>query len=142
MNLEIYVEKILAILGAHWAFFTVAFIIAVVGEVMKVLVLGPKKKEHVGWRSVYEKTLPLHPIVVGGLLGVYLSAIVPVEVSGGQVVASVLYFALSGLLSSWLYQATKKIYPDVIRYIRNKLVVSKKGPVESDAEDGNEKDSE
>ena len=84
-------EKYLSVLASHWAFFAVALIIAVVGEVIKGLVLGDDKATTgSGWRSVYKKTLPLHPVIVGGLLGVYLSVLVPEDVSGGQIMASVL----------------------------------------------------
>lgn len=117
-------DKIFAILGSHWPFLAVALILAVIGEVIKGIVIGNediKKVQYTGLKNLYVKTLALHPIVAGGLWGLLLSTTIPDVVLTGGVVSSVLYFALSGALSSTLYSLFKAAAPMLVGVLRSKI---------------------
>lgn len=108
-------EKIAEFLLSHWAFVAVAVILALVGQVVKTLVVGSnKKQELVGWKDVFVKTMPLHPVVAGGILGLVLDAAIPESLVTGGTMGSVLYFALAGAASSWIYNTLKGIMPTII----------------------------
>lgn len=108
-------EKIAEFLLSHWAFVAVAIILAVVGQVVKTLVVGSNKKQDlIGWKDVFIKTLPLHPVLAGGILGLALDATIPESLMTGGTIGSVLYFALAGAASSWIYNTLKGIMPTII----------------------------
>jgi hypothetical protein len=113
-------DKILTILVSHWAFLAVAIILAIIGEVSKGIVLGEDKSnaDKNLFTKLYTKTLPLHPIIAGALLGLALSATVPDFVMTGGMIGSVLYFAVSGALSSTIYNILKIIKPQIVSALR------------------------
>jgi hypothetical protein len=118
MNLE----KVFSAIYLNWPFAAVAIILAVVGEVIKSFVVGNRKKDQLkGLRLVYHKTIPIHPVLAGGLLGGALSATIPEELSSGGLVSSVLYFALAGACSTWFYNSVKKILPNFVESVQKKL---------------------
>lgn len=115
-------EKVFSTIYLNWPFAAVAIILAVVGEVVKSLVIGNKKKEGLsGARLVFSKTMPIHPVLAGGLLGLTLSATVPEELASGGPVSSILYFALAGACSTWFYNSVKKILPNFVESVQQRL---------------------
>jgi nitrate reductase NapE component len=116
-------NKILAILGENWSFFAVALLLGLFGEVIKSFVIGDNKekaKKNV-WKRFYIKTLPIHPVLSGALLGLFLSTVIPEAISSGGVVSSVLYFSASSVISTWLYMTLKSISPAAAKMLQNKL---------------------
>lgn len=96
-----------------WSFIASALILYRFGEMCKNLVLGKTKKEvdesiKINWKRIYHDTMMFHPVVLGGLLGLALVPVVPEIVAMGGKVGSVLYFALSGVLSTWIFDLVKR----------------------------------
>lgn len=106
-------DKIMALAEAHWSFFATALILGVVGEVWKGLVLGSDNEKVANNRftKLYKKTLAIHPIISGAILGFALS----------PTFTSVLYFALSGAVSGTLYSLLKSVRPEVAKALRRKV---------------------
>lgn len=130
-------ETFLAILAANWSFVAVALILGLVGEVIKSVVVGDDKEaaKKIRWKSLFIKTLPLHPVVIGGLLGVVLFATLPEVIAVGGLMGSVLYFAASGALSTWLYSALKGLAPKLTKAAQKFLTDKvKNGSKPSDSE--------
>jgi hypothetical protein len=136
-------DKVIAILTGHWPFLAVAIILAFIGEVIKGLILGKDKSEmrDNAFTRFYAKTMPLHPIVTGALLGLVLSTTIPDVVLTGGVVSSILYFALSGALSSSIYNLLKSLRPHVAQALRNKIA-SAAGSKSSDKAESTDSASE
>lgn len=124
-------EQILAIVTANWSFIAVAFILGLVGEVIKSAVIGndKEKAQQVAWKAWFIRTLPLHPVVAGALLGLFLSALIPDAIATGGVISSVLYFAAAGGLSTWFYMTLRSIAPKATKALQQKLTgaISKGG---------------
>lgn len=104
---------VISLVSPHWSFFASAIILGMLGEVSKNLVLGPKneKVKRSKFQEIYKKTLTVHPIFVGGIVGYILF----------RTFDGMLYLALSGAISSAFYKFLKKIYPDVVRGFRTKF---------------------
>lgn len=94
-------------LQTHWSFLVVALAIAVAGEVVKRLVL-PKGNPPVlpGWRGVFRVTLPLHPPVVGLLVGCIPGMPCP-ESFCTSALSPPLYYMGAGIASAWLFAGIK-----------------------------------
>jgi hypothetical protein len=89
----------------HWPFAATALILSVVGQAVKrVFFDDPTAK---GWRLIGRKTLPMHPVVVGALLGFIPS----MPISPGVVSWSgrILYFAFAGVCSTWAFNVLKQV---------------------------------
>jgi hypothetical protein len=105
-------EKMLELGGIHWPFFSYAFIAMLIGQVVKSSIFTKKKAifRH-KYQGVYwwaYKTLPLHPVIIGAIIG--LGWVNPVGSSPPwSIMASVFYFAMAGTLSVWLYQIIKGV---------------------------------
>lgn len=120
-----YLEKIASFLILHWAFFAVSIILGMIGEVVKAFVIGGYKKEEIkGWRLAFSNTMRLHPILAGGMTGLVLGSLVPEQLATGGLIGSVLYFALSGAISSWLHDGIKDVKKNIIPLLKN--FISKK----------------
>ncbi len=95
---------------AHWPFMAWAIIAAVIGQVMKASVWTRKraytkaKAQWVWWWGW--KTLPLHPIASGFLLGLVWQNPETADPAWSWI-ASSFYFATAGALSVSLYQVVK-----------------------------------
>jgi hypothetical protein len=96
------------ILKEHWSFIAVALGLAVLGEVIKRLVI-PKGNPPVlpGWRGVYRVTMPLHPMLAGTLIGCIPGMPVPTYIH--TLTGSALYFMAAGMSSGWAFAAGKHI---------------------------------
>lgn len=116
-------EQILAIVTANWSFIAVAFILGLVGEVIKSIVIGDNKEKakETKWKNWFIRTMPLHPVVAGALLGLFLSAVVPEVIATGGIISSVLYFSAAGGLSTWFYMTLKSIAPKATKALQKKL---------------------
>jgi hypothetical protein len=138
MDLEKLIEiisKYLEILSVHWSFVALSFIIAMLGEVPKALIIEDRDKKTLqGWRKVYIRTITFHPVIVGAIFGIFLEDLVPESITGNRSVASILYFALAGGFSTWLYSSANKIVPDVVQSIRNRLLPKSKDSKTEDSE--------
>jgi hypothetical protein len=98
----------------YWSFIAVALVLYRLGEAAKNVVLGKTKKEldeaiKTPWKKNFYETLMLQPVVAGGLMGLLLSATVPEVISAGGIISSVLYFAGAGVLSTWIFDAIKRM---------------------------------
>lgn len=114
-------EKVFSLIYLNWPFVAVAVILAIVGEVVKSIVIKGQKTDQIGLKGLFVRTLPLHPVIAGGLLGLVLSATIPEELATGGTVSSILYFALSGALSTWIYNFLKKLFPDFSQAVRTRM---------------------
>lgn len=95
---------------SHWPFYAWAFIAMMIGQVFKSAVWTKTKAHTKGrWQWLFwwgYKTLPLHPIAAGCLLGLVWQN--PEQSDPAwPLAASVTYFAAAGALSVTLYQILK-----------------------------------
>jgi hypothetical protein len=97
----------------HWPFLTLAVVLMFVTQVLKNTVLYPNrisKKSKYQWMYWWSyKTLPLHPLLMGAVIGCLW---VNPENSYPEwpVINSVFYFMMSGALSVSLYQIIKGVF--------------------------------
>ena len=106
----------------HWAFFAAALLIAVVTEFIKrLLKFYPQNKT----LKLLAPTR-LVPAVLGLLLGLVPNVPAP-EIVGGDVagVGHMLYFAMAGILSMWVYGLVQKIFEDYLPDNLKKFIASK-----------------
>ena len=94
----------------HWPFMAWAIIAAVIGQVMKTAV-WTKSRAHTKGKAQWlwwwgYKSLPLHPMASGFLLGVVWQNPEGAEVAWSWI-GSAIYFATAGALSVFLYQVVK-----------------------------------
>lgn len=104
------VNEILAVVLPHWPFVCWTIVSMLVGQVMahRIFTLEQaKKKRKTQWIWWWgRKTLPLHPVVTGSLLGLVWRN--PEGADPAWVLAADIgYFALAGALSIWGYQFLK-----------------------------------
>ncbi len=98
---------------SFWSLIAVALVLYRIGEVSKRLVLGRSKNElaeaiKTPWKKHFYDTQMVHPVVLGGLIGLLLGGTVPEIVAGAGVIGSVLYFAGAGVLSTYIYDLVKR----------------------------------
>lgn len=91
----------------HWPFLIGALIFATIGQVMKSTVFGVErcKKSRLFW--IGRKTLPLHPVATGLLVG--LIPTIPVSPGVEGLAASALYWAGAGLSSTWAFAVVRSL---------------------------------
>lgn len=102
-------------IAPHWPFVAAMFILAFIGQVLKGVVWTEANflrwRMHtpnaILWRFFWwgRKTLPLHPVAAGALLGLIPSMPVGSGVEGRT--AAMLYFAFAGVLSTWAFAIVK-----------------------------------
>lgn len=92
------------------SFLVVGALLSVLGKGFSGLVFNGKPRAGLkGWRGVWYVTLPLHAVLVGGVLGVAAKTL-PVPPGMGEGVAGrVLWYALSGALGVVSYDVLKGI---------------------------------
>jgi len=101
--------------GDHWPFVAAMLIFATIGQVLKGTVWTERNflrwrtetPNAVLWRFFWwgRKTMPLHPVAVGALVGVLWS--LPVADKVDTRAAAVLYFAFAGIMSTWAFAIAK-----------------------------------
>ena len=102
-------------IAPHWPFVAAMFILASIGQVVKgtvwtrdnFLKYRMRTPNAVLWRFFWwgRKTLPLHPVAAGALLG--LTPGVPLGTGIEGTTAAVLYFAFAGVFSTWAFAIVK-----------------------------------
>jgi hypothetical protein len=98
--------------AGHWSFIAFSCIAAVLMQVLKSTVWSPRRILHAGFLSTFlwweRKTLPLHPVFLGCLVG-----LIPGIPAGGfdsrSMASRVLYYATAGLMSTWVYNVIKTL---------------------------------
>ena len=105
------IDKILEILYSHWSFLAVSILLGLIGEVVKTLVLPKDELKYNKFHTFFAKTMPLHPVLAGALIGLFLTTLLPDFIMTGGLIASVLYFACAGAASTWAYDSAKKLMP-------------------------------
>jgi hypothetical protein len=98
--------------AGHWSFVAFSCIVAVLMQVLKATVWSPRRTLPAGtWSACLwwgRKTLPLHPVLLGCLVGLIPG--IPVGGFDSRSVASrVLYYAMAGLMSTWVYNVVKSL---------------------------------
>lgn len=94
------------ILISHWPFAAVALILATVGQVAKRHLFSDDKVKRYALAALGRATLPLHPVIMGGVLGLFgLPASAGVDNTAGRV----LYFAFAGVVSAWAYAVVRGV---------------------------------
>lgn len=97
----------------HWPFVAVAFVLMTFGQVMKRAVWTKARAMGQGhacdcnnwfWK-LGRATLPLHPVVLGGIIGAVWTS--PEKHVSGP--GAVIYFAAAGALSTWLYDVMRSV---------------------------------
>lgn len=90
----------------YWHLFVSAAVLSLFGEFFKKYVFTKARaKTNAVWLWV-RRTMPLHPVVAGALLGLIPGMPLPDGVEG--LTSSALYYAASGLLSTWGYNLFKQ----------------------------------
>lgn len=95
----------------HWGFVAYALVAAFLGELCKRRWFTREHALTSEWAHRLRRTLPLHPVLLGGLLGYLPGMPAGPGVVGGT--ARSLYFALSGVLSTFLYDV-------VVQWLRDR----------------------
>jgi hypothetical protein len=94
----------------HWPFLSAMVVFMLVGRVMTKNVFTKTAHHNKGkWTWLFwwgRKTLALHPIMAGAVLGMLWREPEP---GMKDMAASVMYFAMSGALSVWAYETLKGI---------------------------------
>lgn len=86
-------EVDLAVFGS---FIVVAGVLGAIGHRVQIAVFGElPKASAVGWRKTFYRTLWVHPLLAGLLIGLFHVLPVP-EFMGGSLAASVLWYILAG----------------------------------------------
>jgi len=133
-------DKIIAIITANWSFLAIALILGLIGDVTKQVVNGddPEAAKKVLWKSIFIRTQPLHLTLGGALFGLILTPLAPPFVGAG-LVGGVLYYALAGALSTFVFHIAETAAPELMQYVRVKLnptnLVSRKAAPKSDDQD-------
>lgn len=91
----------------HWPFVVAALIFASVGQTMKRTVFTWERiGDGIGWRRRLmwwaRKTLPLHPVAIGALLGLVPGIPTSPDVPA-TTAAACLYYAGAGVVSTWVF---------------------------------------
>lgn len=105
-------DDVVAFVAAHWPFLVFSLTAAIVVQIFKGAVWTAKRAEGKGAKAGFfwwaRKTIPLHPVIAGALFGLIpglpLSPDVPETMA-----ASSLYFAGSGLASTWIFALVKGV---------------------------------
>ncbi len=98
-------DAIVAYLAPHWPFAAFSVIAAVLGRWMVVNIFTKENAAKGALMMWGRRTLPLHPVFVGAALGVFWTQ----PESAVTFPASMLYFAISGAMSLWLFEFTTRI---------------------------------
>ncbi len=98
--------NVTALLTAHWPLLVVAFVIAIVGRVVKPIVLPRGDLSAKGWRWWYMMTLPLHSPAVGFLVGLIPGMPCPATICTTWLMRA-LYYTAAGVFSSFAYEALR-----------------------------------
>jgi len=94
-------EQIITQIGpSAFAWIVVGVLLGYVGHGIQVGIVGDNRE---GWRGLWHRTAWAHPILVGALLGLSSELPVPVEMGAG-IVPRVIWYALAGALSTYLYR--------------------------------------
>jgi hypothetical protein len=107
--------KLWELIQPHWPFAAVVVILAVVGQFMKGVVWTRPNflrwrmttPNAVLWRVFWwgRKTMPLHPVCAGAVLGTIPGIPVGTGIDGRP--ATILYFAFAGVISTWAFAMIK-----------------------------------
>lgn len=92
----------------HWPFLVVSVVLAISGEVAKRLIIPRGPSGLRGWRYVWYATLPLHAPCIGFVLGCMPFMPCPRAICTSWITRA-LYYAGSGVLSSYVFAAMKHI---------------------------------
>lgn len=97
---------------SHWPFIAFSFVMMIVTQVCKSAVFT-KKRAHMKGKAQWffwwaYKTLPLHPVVAGFIIGAIWRNPEGAD-PAWPVIASMFYFAVAGGISVWLYQIIKGV---------------------------------
>lgn len=100
--------NLLQFISDHWPFAVVSLAIAISGEVAKRLIIPRGSTGLTGWRYVWYVTLPLHAPSIGFGLGCLPFMPCPTTICTSWIMRA-LYYAGSGMLSSYVFAAVKHI---------------------------------
>lgn len=93
----------------HWAGLSWAVMAMIVGQVMKNAVFtkdqAHKKRKSQWFWWWMRKTLALHPVIAGCIVGLVWHD--PVEGADWPWIGSVIYFGFFGAISTWLFEVIK-----------------------------------
>lgn len=96
-------EAFFTYLWPHWPFFAWCALAAALGKYFAREVFP--KSATAGWRVFGRRTLPLHPVLAGALLGCFWRSPEP-SVTG---LGAVVYFATAGALSLWFFEFVRRV---------------------------------
>jgi len=88
--------------GLHWPFMAAALIIAVVMQALKRVVPNTPKAQR--W---FRPLVPVLPVVFGAAFG--FIAGIPMPIENSTLAGIVLYYALSGVASTWAFSVVKRL---------------------------------
>jgi len=97
----------------HWPFFAFMIICAIAVQVAKATIWTLHNMKHRKPQWLYwwgRKTLPLHPAVVGALLGLIPSMPMSAPLDrGGEMLLGSLYYAFAGICSTFAFSVVKSL---------------------------------
>ena len=91
----------------HWPFIAAVIVFMLIGQVMKGAVFTRTAHHRLKPTWLFwwgRKTLPLHPVLAGIVLGIFWREPEPGMV---RLIESIGYFALAGAISVWAYEGLK-----------------------------------
>lgn len=91
-----------------WGFLLVGVLLSAIGLGIKDLMVDPTKSPV---HKIYWKTLPVHPVLAGMLIGLVPSMQMPDFMGGNSasVVSRVIWYGTAGVFSTWSYSTVKGI---------------------------------
>lgn len=104
----------------HWSFLAVAGIIYVLGETIKSIFFNEQEwKDPKGWKSILKRTMVIHPVIIGLLLG--LAPLPAPEAIQLDVSARMVYFGFAGVASAWSYKVLQTFFQVEVPAILKRL---------------------
>ena len=90
-------------LAPHLTWICLALVLAFAGQLAKQCAV---RLSDSGMVQLFRSTLPLHPVVVGGLLGATLALPLP-HGAGDTRIAAAIYYAAAGVCCTWIYDVAR-----------------------------------
>lgn len=101
------VSEFLRLFGPYWGWCVVAAMLALVGEVLKRKAFTEALAVRSSFAKWWRATMPLHPVIVGALLGALPGMPLPDTLEGTT--QAILYYAGAGVASTWAYDVVNTI---------------------------------
>lgn len=99
------IADLITLLRPYWGWLSTVVILALIGETLKRHVFTADLIEVSRIARWWRRTMPIHPVVGGMLIGLVPGVPLPDDVSG--TVQAVLYYGAAGAFSVWAYDVAR-----------------------------------